>query len=202
MRWRRHGDPLYGDGPIHGPFLTGNDRARMWRAANPERLAAVKRRHYEENRERIIEQQRGYRERDPEGVRRRSRERNRAYRERHGDRVAQRSREWRKANEARQRANRQRWVANNKVRLAELEHRRRSRKRGLTIVVPSAEQLLAKFAYWGNRCWICRATEDLTLDHVKPLSAGGAHVLANMRPACRSCNSRKGAKWPFDQRQG
>lgn len=35
----------------------------------------------------------------------------------------------------------------------------------------------------------------MTADHVKPLAKGGPHILANIRPACVSCNSRKHATW-------
>ena len=56
------------------------------------------------------------------------------------------------------------------------------------------EQRRSKFAYWGNRCWMCNAPAT-TLDHVKPIVAGGPHILANFRPACRSCNSSKGGRW-------
>jgi 5-methylcytosine-specific restriction endonuclease McrA len=34
-----------------------------------------------------------------------------------------------------------------------------------------------------------------SIDHVKPLSKGGQNLLANLRPACISCNARKGGKW-------
>ncbi|WP_349257835.1 HNH endonuclease [Iamia sp.] len=43
---------------------------------------------------------------------------------------------------------------------------------------------------------MCGVEAD-SIDHVKPLSKGGAHMLSNLRPSCRSCNSRKGARWPF-----
>lgn len=45
-------------------------------------------------------------------------------------------------------------------------------------------------------CWMCGDEPD-TVDHVKPLAKGGAHMLANLRPACKSCNSSKGATWPW-----
>jgi 5-methylcytosine-specific restriction endonuclease McrA len=54
--------------------------------------------------------------------------------------------------------------------------------------------------YLGDRCYLqlngCTGTGD-TIDHVKPLNKGGAHMLANMRLACRSCNSSKNDKWPY-----
>jgi 5-methylcytosine-specific restriction endonuclease McrA len=38
--------------------------------------------------------------------------------------------------------------------------------------------------------------ENLAMDHVVPISRGGYHVLANLSPLCKSCNSRKRAKMP------
>lgn len=62
------------------------------------------------------------------------------------------------------------------------------------------EQLRQRFAYYGNRCWICRTAPGEHLDHVKPIHAGGPHILANMRPACAKCNWRKNKKWPLTER--
>ncbi len=60
----------------------------------------------------------------------------------------------------------------------------------------TAEQLRAKMEYWGNRCWMCDGPFE-NVDHVKPLARGGADALMNLRPACRSCNARKHARWPI-----
>lgn len=38
------------------------------------------------------------------------------------------------------------------------------------------------------------AKADLTMDHVAPVSQGGETTVGNIIPACRSCNSSKGAK--------
>lgn len=78
----------------------------------------------------------------------------------------------------------------------EKAHRHRARKRGLAIGDVSPELLQQKLAYWGGNCWMCGETAS-EWDHVKPLSKGGSHCLANLRPACRSCNAQKQAKWPF-----
>lgn len=37
------------------------------------------------------------------------------------------------------------------------------------------------------------ATAD-TVDHILPVASGGTHELSNLRPACRSCNSSRGAR--------
>jgi 5-methylcytosine-specific restriction endonuclease McrA len=60
----------------------------------------------------------------------------------------------------------------------------------------SPAQLADKIRYWGGRCWMCGAQASC-VDHVKPLVAGGAHMLANLRPACTPCNARKAGRWPL-----
>jgi hypothetical protein len=62
--------------------------------------------------------------------------------------------------------------------------------------VLSAEGLDLKWEFWGGRCWMC-GKKATTWDHVKPLSRGGLHCLANLRPACVSCNSSKRDRWPW-----
>ena len=55
-------------------------------------------------------------------------------------------------------------------------------------------------ADYGNACYICRVSLDFEpshWDHFQPISKGGDHSLANLRPACKSCNRRKQARWPF-----
>ena len=42
-------------------------------------------------------------------------------------------------------------------------------------------------------CTHCGAVGPSHIDHVIPLSRGGAHSLGNLMPLCKSCNSSKGA---------
>ena len=48
-------------------------------------------------------------------------------------------------------------------------------------------------AAYGNRCAYCNKRTKLTQDHVVPISKNGSHTVSNVVPACRRCNSRKGA---------
>lgn len=51
-------------------------------------------------------------------------------------------------------------------------------------------------------CSVCGTSEDLTVDHLVPLAAGGPRHprLGDVIVLCRSCNSRKGARLPtYDQ---
>src|SRR5262245_10158920 len=43
-------------------------------------------------------------------------------------------------------------------------------------------------------CMICGSDQDLTGDHIVPLSKGGTSTAENIRVLCRRCNSRKGAR--------
>ena len=58
-------------------------------------------------------------------------------------------------------------------------------------------QLQARIDFYGRRCYLCGcdwdalSSFDKTIDHVIPLSRGGTNWPANLRPACRSCNSSK-----------
>ncbi len=45
----------------------------------------------------------------------------------------------------------------------------------------------------GYSCCYCGATEDLTIDHVIPLSKGGPTDASNCQTACRTCNQAKGS---------
>lgn len=93
---------------------------------------------------------------------------------------------------------RAKWGAENRRRHLDGRGDRRTEGRTVPGAPVTAEGLRARFAYFGDRCWVCRVpltSENRTKDHVKPLAAGGLHVHANLRPACRSCNSAKGDRW-------
>ena len=45
----------------------------------------------------------------------------------------------------------------------------------------------------GYKCVNCKLWWDLTVDHIVPVSKGGATVIENLQTLCRVCNSRKGA---------
>lgn len=89
------------------------------------------------------------------------------------------------------------WRRENRRAALDIAQRRLARQKSAATVPFTKDQLLAKWDYWGRRCWIC-GEEATSTDHVKPLSKGGAHMLCNLRPICRPCNSTKSGRWPFD----
>jgi 5-methylcytosine-specific restriction endonuclease McrA len=61
----------------------------------------------------------------------------------------------------------------------------------------TTQQWRALLEYFGHRCLACgasaQADEDLSVDHVIPLSLGGSNAIENIQPLCETCNSLKGA---------
>lgn len=74
----------------------------------------------------------------------------------------------------------------------------RARRKGSAVVDFSEQQLIARIEYFGGKCWMCGAEWE-HLDHIKPIGKGGPHMLANIRPACSTCNKMKGQAWPYSQ---
>lgn len=72
--------------------------------------------------------------------------------------------------------------------------RRMIKKRTLQPVPFTKQQLAARLSMFANKCWMCGKSAD-TVDHVKPIKLGGLDCLSNLRPACRSCNASKKARW-------
>jgi 5-methylcytosine-specific restriction endonuclease McrA len=69
----------------------------------------------------------------------------------------------------------------------------KARRFGVPVFAFTVEQLEARLSMYPG-CWMCGGPKD-TMDHVKPLSRGGAHMLGNIRPACSPCNNSKGSTW-------
>lgn len=101
-----------------------------------------------------------------------------------------------KQNRLRQRVKNARWSKNNYGRKLEIEAKRRSQKLRLKpkirLSTDEWEAIKKDFDY---RCAYCYCLPDeLTQDHMIPLSRGGDHIASNIAPACRSCNCKKGSK--------
>jgi len=73
--------------------------------------------------------------------------------------------------------------------------RHRAAKRNAPVNDFTAAQWREMQEHFEHRCAYCgrQVKGHLTRDHLTPLSKGGSHTLANIVPACRSCNSKKHA---------
>lgn len=88
------------------------------------------------------------------------------------------------------------YYQNNKVSYQRRRYIYQSSPGGIMVPFTEAQQQ-QRFALWGGRCWMCGVTAATETDHVKPISRGGSHCLANLRPVCKRCNGRKRNTWPL-----
>ena len=144
-----------------------------WRRKNPERNKANKRcwartPKARENRRKLYAK-------DPDKYRRRCR----SWREKNLEQNRERSRVWKAANPQRVKASN---AANN--------HNVRAHQYGAPGTI-TLQNVLWLYDYYGNKCVDCGTSEDLTLDHVKPLTHGGTNWPANLQVVCMSCNHKR-----------
>jgi 5-methylcytosine-specific restriction endonuclease McrA len=158
--------------------------------ANPEKWNADRRAKWATDPVAARAKQNAYKAAHPELVR----EWKRRHYERHGEAIRAKERDRHLQNPEKKRRAALDWQRANPELAAERNHRYRARKLLAALGDITLELLTGKLAYWGGRCWMCGG-EPTGWDHVKPLAKGGAHVLANLRPACRRCNSSKKDRW-------
>lgn len=161
-----------------------NDAGYRARPGNAEKQRAYNTEYYKRNRERLIARTERYKLENPGLVR----ERGASYRTFNRERL----REWHREN----RIKNPEHVKRRDVLAVAL---RRARQNDALIIPFTTEQLKAKCAFWNNACWVC-GEPATAIDHVKPVARGGGHLLSNLRPICKSCNSAKNAKWPLPSR--
>jgi 5-methylcytosine-specific restriction endonuclease McrA len=72
-------------------------------------------------------------------------------------------------------------------------HRRRARVQGVGGNYNIQEWIGLKIQF-NSACALCKKSEPqikLTVDHIVPISLGGSNDISNIRPLCKSCNSKQ-----------
>ena len=109
----------------------------------------------------------------------------------HNQRAAPGQASYRKLNQERVKGWLSEWERANRDTRRTIYHRRRAAERQVESTF-TREQWAALKAAYANCCAYCgKASQRLTIDHVIPLSQGGPHVVQNIVPACKPCNSGK-----------
>jgi 5-methylcytosine-specific restriction endonuclease McrA len=69
--------------------------------------------------------------------------------------------------------------------------------------VEGMTQIYAKeiFDKDGGMCRNCGSWDDLTIDHIIPLTKGGTNDVDNLQTLCRKCNQKKGTKSNFNKKE-
>lgn len=117
---------------------------------------------------------------------------------------ALKARTWYSRNKTRRAVTFKAWVASNKEAYREIQRRylvknpvhiRRAAHWNAVERTLTEVEWAETLAYFNHACAYClRSDVKLTMDHLVPVSKGGPHTQDNVVPACKSCNSRKGAR--------
>jgi len=156
------------------------DCNRKYYQRNRERVKQRVKEHYQNNNEEILVRRAELRKR-PEAKKKKTEADVRYYRE-NKTKVRQKQKEWVNSNREHLRAyqswwrhNREAWLQNNG---------------NNTLTVEEVKKIFAIHPY----CEYCETTENLTLDHIIPVSRGGQNCIDNITVACHQCNCSKNNK--------
>lgn len=177
------------------------ERQKRWRMAHPDRARAHSAKYRAANREKVLayyaanyaakaEAKRAYARAYYLANKAKIAAKAAAKRLLHPEKVRRCVTAWKKANPGAVRAYAAKWRSANRDRVTTIANRRRAREAG-NGGSHTPEERAAKFARLGNRCFYCGASGRLTADHDLPIARGGTDNIANILPACRSCNCRK-----------
>lgn len=170
----------------------GRERNKAWQKANSVRYKENLKRWYASNRKKVIAKAAAWRLANPDRYRARCRKAMRKYRADNPEKTSAADRKWRANNSEKVNAANRAWVKKNPNKVKAMLHRRRTRAQSAPgAKYLTAERIEARFQFYGYRCYICGAPNSTVLEHVIPLSKGGTSFPANVRPSCRSCNSKK-----------
>ncbi len=164
-------------------------RGRAYREAHREEIALRARAYRESHREEIAALALAYQKAHPE----KSAARSRAFRLRNLEEESARKRSWREANLERVAAYDRTYREANPEKRAAIQARREALKANS----PRIEKIDRAYVIARDRsvCHICgrKVTRRIELDHLVPLSKGGAHTHDNLAVSHRSCNASRGA---------
>lgn len=73
----------------------------------------------------------------------------------------------------------------------EKSHRRKAQERGLVAVALRPAAIIQRFSEFDYCCAYCGSDDRIEIEHVRPISKGGAHDISNIVPACHKCNASK-----------
>lgn len=85
------------------------------------------------------------------------------------------------------------WRKQNKEKVALYAARRKSKKKENGLNDLTAQQVRDLFISH-NFCEYCGRLDNLSLEHIVPISRGGQNTLSNVTIACKGCNSSKCAR--------
>jgi 5-methylcytosine-specific restriction endonuclease McrA len=118
--------------------------------------------------------------------------------EKHPERIKAALRKWRSTHREQIRTYQRSWykTLSGRASCKESKHKRRNKEKGCPDARTAIHLILSKKLC---RCFYCGKSMQphrMDIDHIKPLSDGGAHAAFNLAPACPHCNRAKNNKRP------
>lgn len=162
----------------------------VWRRECLDCKSAADRDHYQRNREHRLAKVRGRYVEKRDGILLYAKE----YRDANRAKVAAGKRRCYEADKPRAFARTREWYRLNPGYKRVIEAARKAQRRRSPGRVTLAEWRALAASYCGLCVYCNQRPAQLTQDHITPLTQGGLHEIDNLAPACRSCNSRKGAR--------
>ena len=193
-----------------------NKRNAEYQQNNPEKIKERKKEHYQNNKEKILEQHKEYRQNNKEKLNKQKKEhyqnnkekinkRHKEYRQNNKEKIKEQKKEYLQNNKEYFKEYKKEYHKNNPHKVREASRKRRALEKA-NIHEPYSEDQVLKL--YGSVCHICKEEIDLSanrstgasgweqglhLDHVIPISKGGADTLENVKPAHGLCNLQKSA---------
>lgn len=165
-------------------------RSAQWYIDNKETALEQRKERFQRKRDIEIQQMREWRRANPE----RKKASDDAWRVANIDRVKRNALDWSRRNRDSVYARTAAYKRANPQRVMEWSHRRRASQWGSGSFPVSDRELTRLKSRHDGCCAYCGSSENMTIDHVVPLSRGGTHSIGNLLPACGFCNFSKGAK--------
>jgi 5-methylcytosine-specific restriction endonuclease McrA len=153
---------------------------KAYRIANAEKIRAYKKAHYIANHRDMLAYAK-------------------AYHNAHSEKLKARKKAYRIVNRDKLNAYCKAWKIANPEKVSQSQHLRRARK--ISGTIGDAAPMLAWEKQWRTaklvNCYWCNSRisgKNAHMDHIQPLSKGGAHSIENLCISCQPCNNRKSAK--------
>lgn len=186
-----------------------NARTKKYKEENKEKLKAYKKKYREANKERIKAYSKKWREENTEY--------NKKYKQENAEELKAYSKKYRQENSEKLKAQQKKYYQENleKVKVRKKKYYQENKdkarlycqKRRALLAEATVEDFTEQelLDFWNkneinyNECFYCEKEMPEGpehIDHYYPLSKGGPHERANLRPSCTQCNLSKHAKQP------
>jgi 5-methylcytosine-specific restriction endonuclease McrA len=156
--------------------------SRDYAKNNKEKRKNYRKKYYEENKEIIKKQQQEYRKTCNRS------EENKVYRLKNKKHLSIKAKQYREKNKEKIKEKSKDYYKKNKEKFFWHNAKRRSILRKASIYTITKKE---KKRILMSSCFACFTTENITIDHVIPLSRGGGHRIGNLIPLCMACNRSK-----------